>query len=81
MKRFVAAHLGLIVVLVGSTAFAQAQPNEHLKGLGPFIGTWRFEGPSPEGVPGFVEKGSQVRGPILVAVDPRQAGRDAGFAG
>jgi hypothetical protein len=35
-----------------------AEPNEHLKGLSPFIGTWRFEGPSPEGVPGYVEKGS-----------------------
>ena len=32
-----------------------------MKGLGAFIGTWRFEGPSPEGVPGYVQKGSQCR--------------------
>jgi hypothetical protein len=41
MKRFVAAHLGLMVVLVGSTAFAQAPPiNENLKCLKPLIGKW-----------------------------------------
>lgn len=48
------------VALSGSAFAAQPeQPNEHLKGFGPFIGTWRYEGPSPEEVPGFVEKGSK----------------------
>lgn len=48
------------VAVCTSVAFGAqpAQPNEHLKGFVPFIGTWRFEGPSPEEVPGFVEKGS-----------------------
>ncbi len=35
------------------------QPNEHLKGFGPFIGTWRYEGPLPEEVPGVMKKGSK----------------------
>ena len=49
-----------LVVCTGVALGAQpAKPNEHLKGFRPFIGTWRFEGPSPEEVPGFVEKGSK----------------------
>jgi hypothetical protein len=44
-------------VVVTGTAYGQ-QPNEHLKGYTPFIGTWRYEGPVPEEVPGIAKKGS-----------------------
>jgi hypothetical protein len=48
-------------VVTTGFAFGQEpqQPNEHLKGYGPFIGTWRYEGPLLEDVPGVAEKDSQ----------------------
>jgi hypothetical protein len=61
MKRFVAAHLGLMIVLVGSTAFAQAPPiNENLKCLKPLIGKWVTEITLEEDSPGVGKKGEKI---------------------
>jgi hypothetical protein len=44
MKRFVAANLGLMIVLVGSTAYGQTRPyNQNLEPLRPLIGKWTGE--------------------------------------
>ena len=52
--------VSVVVVCTGVALGEQpVQPNEHLKGFGPYIGTWRFEGPSPEEVPGFARKDSK----------------------
>lgn len=52
--------VSVFVVCTGVAFGAQpVQPNEHLRGLGAFIGTWRYEGPSPEEVPGFAPKDSK----------------------
>lgn len=55
LLMFVAAACVLSGVVLGAQP---EQPDQHLKDLGPFIGTWRYEGPSPEAVAGFVEKGT-----------------------
>lgn len=53
--------IGVVAVCTGVALGAEpAPPNEHLTGFGPFIGTWRYEGPSPEEVPGFAQKDSTV---------------------
>lgn len=60
MKKFIIA----IAVVVAASGFLRGQeevvgPNfEHLKGYGPMIGTWRYEGPLLEDLPGIAEKGS-----------------------
>jgi hypothetical protein len=60
--RFLLMSVAAACVWSGSVWGAQPeQPNEHLKDLAPFIGTWRFEGPSPEAVPGFVELGTPCK--------------------
>ena len=51
--------LVLFAALVSGSVVAQ-EPNEHLKGFAPFIGTWRLEGPLPEEAPGVAAKGSKV---------------------
>ena len=44
MKRFVAAHLGLIIVVAASTAYGQTRPyNKNLEPLRPLIGKWTGE--------------------------------------
>lgn len=52
------------VVLTSGVSFGQEEtvgPNfEHLKGYGPMIGTWRYEGPLLEDLPGIAEKGSDL---------------------
>lgn len=48
-------------VLTTGVTFGQEEvgPNfEHLKGYGPMIGTWRYEGPLLEDVPDIAKKGS-----------------------
>jgi hypothetical protein len=60
MKRLVLAVT--TVVLACGFALAQEEPGpnfEHLKAHGIVIGTWRYEGPLLEDVPGFAKKGSQ----------------------
>lgn len=60
MYRIVTA-LTMIACTCGLT-FGQEEPGpnfEHLKSYGPFIGTWRYEGPLLEDVPGFAEKGTE----------------------
>ena len=56
MKRFAIVTLTAAVIASG-IAYGQEpqQPNEHLKGFGPFIGKWRHEGPVLEKGP-FAEK-------------------------
>lgn len=53
-----------VVVLPNGASFGQEEvvgPNlEHLKGYGPMIGTWRYEGPLLEDLPGIAEKGSDL---------------------
>ena len=51
--------VALLAALVSGSVFAQ-EPNEHLKGLAPFIGTWRSEGALPEEAPGVAAKGTKV---------------------
>ncbi len=52
------------VVPASGVSFGQEEvvgPNfEHLKGYGPMIGTWRYEGPLLEDVPDMAEKGSDL---------------------
>ncbi|MCS7469974.1 hypothetical protein NZK35_25265 [Stieleria sp. ICT_E10.1] len=61
MKSIVTA---LIFVLVAcGVTDAQDEPGpgfEHLKCYGPFIGTWRYEGPLLKSVPDIAEKGTKV---------------------
>ena len=53
-----------VVVLSNGASFGQEKvvgPNfEHLKGYGPMIGTWRYEGPLLEDLPGIAEQGSDL---------------------
>ena len=52
-----------LVIAVVAVEFAcgqePQQPNEHLKGFAPFIGTWRYEGPALEESP-LADKDSKV---------------------
>ncbi len=53
--------LALAVVLTSGLSYGQEEvgPNfEHLKGYGPMIGTWRYEGPLLEDVPDIAKKGT-----------------------
>jgi hypothetical protein len=59
MKRFVL--IVTAVLLVRGAAFGQEEPGpnyEHLKAHDSVIGTWRYEGPLLEDMPGFAKKGS-----------------------
>lgn len=50
-----------LVLLPSGVTFGQEKvgPNfEHLKGYGPMIGTWRYEGPLLEDVPDIAKKGT-----------------------
>ena len=61
MKSIVTA-LTVLLLACGVT-HGQDEPGpgfEHLKSCGPFIGTWRYEGPLLEEVPDFAAKGSDV---------------------
>ncbi len=61
MKKIVTA-LTVILLACGVSYGQEAEPGpsfEHLKSYGPFIGTWRCEGPLLEDVPDFGEKGTQ----------------------
>ena len=61
MRQIVAALT--VVLLTCGVTFGQDEPGpgfEHLKSYGPFVGTWRHEGPSPEDVPGIAEKGTEI---------------------
>ncbi len=59
MKRFAVVVLTACAIVSGVVCGQEPQqPNEHLKGFGPLIGKWRYEGPLLEGVPGVAEKGS-----------------------
>jgi hypothetical protein len=52
MKRFVMLALVIAVVAVGFACGQEPQqPNEHLKGFAPFIGSWEYEGPIGEDGP------------------------------
>ena len=44
------AILTLVALVFTGSVIAQ-EPNEHLKGFAPFIGTWRYEGPCLEDLP------------------------------
>ena len=61
MKKILSA-LTVLLLACGVT-YGQDEPGpgfEHLKCYGPFIGTWQYEGPSPEGVPDIAEKGTKL---------------------
>lgn len=60
MKRIVCA-LTLVALTYGlSSGQEEPGPNfEHLKGFGPYIGTWKYEGPLLEELPDFGEKGTE----------------------
>jgi hypothetical protein len=61
VKRSAILGLVIAVVAVGFACGQQPQqPNEHLKGYGPFIGTWRYEGPLLEDLPGVAAKDSKL---------------------
>lgn len=61
MQRVIAAHLGLMIVLVTSTTFAKAPPvNENLKCLKPLIGKWVTEIKLEEDSPGVGKKGETI---------------------
>ena len=60
MKSIVTA---LTVVLLCGVTYAQDEPGpgfEHLKGYGPMLGTWRYEGPLQEDLAGVAEKGTKM---------------------
>ena len=57
MKRSVM--LVLVALVCTGSVFGQ-EPNEHLKGYSPFVGTWRYEGPLLEDVPDVAKKGSKM---------------------
>jgi hypothetical protein len=60
MKLLTATLAAVAVFLTGGLVNAQQTgPDfEHLKGYGPMIGTWRYEGPLLEDVPDMAKKGS-----------------------
>ena len=61
MKRLMSTLIAVAVVLNSGLAYGQdaSPPSEHLKPFGPMIGTWRYEGPMLEAIPGFAEKEDQ----------------------
>lgn len=59
MKRIVTALVAVAATCSVSLGQDRTQlVSEHLKGIGPMIGTWRYEGPLLEEVPGIAKKGS-----------------------
>jgi hypothetical protein len=60
MKLLTVTLAAVAVFLTGGLVNAQQTgPDfEHLKGYGPMIGTWRYEGPLLEDVPDMAKKGS-----------------------
>lgn len=61
MKSIVTA-LTFVLLACGVT-YGQDEPGpgfEHLKGYGPKIGTWRYEGPLQEDLEGVAEKGTKM---------------------
>jgi hypothetical protein len=60
MKRVVIAMTAVVITCGVSLGQDEPGPNfEHLKAYGPMIGTWRYEGPLLEDVPGMAEKGAE----------------------
>lgn len=53
------AILTLVATFVACGAAVGAEPNEHLKDFGPFIGNWRYEGPFLHDVSDEGEKGTK----------------------
>jgi hypothetical protein len=57
--------LSTALLLAASMAIGQAEATasnyEHLKVLTPFLGSWGYEGPLHEEIPGFAEKGAKLR--------------------
>jgi hypothetical protein len=52
-----------VILLTCGVTYGQDEPGpgfEHLKCYGPFIGTWRYEGPVLEDLPGIAEKGTKI---------------------
>jgi hypothetical protein len=50
-----------VLLFACGVSYGQDEPGpgfEHLKGYGPLLGTWRYEGPELEDVPGIAEKGT-----------------------
>ncbi|MCS7466122.1 hypothetical protein NZK35_05470 [Stieleria sp. ICT_E10.1] len=61
MKSIVTA-LTVVLLLCGVT-YGQDGPGpsfEHLKGYGPMLGTWQYEGPLQEDLAGVAEKGTKM---------------------
>jgi hypothetical protein len=50
----------LVFVVVAGGFACGAEPNEHLKGYSPFMGTWRHEGSVLEEAPGIPAKGTKM---------------------
>jgi hypothetical protein len=60
MKRGIAPLMGFVLLYGIAWGQEPTNPNaDQLKCFAPFIGTWRFEGPSLEDVPGVAEKGTE----------------------
>ena len=52
-----------VVLLLCGVTHGQEEPGpgfEHLKGFGPILGTWRYEGPLQEDLAGVAEKGTKM---------------------
>ena len=58
MRRSVMCALVFVVVAGGFAC--GAEPNDHLKGFAPFMGTWRHEGSVLEETPGAAAKGTKM---------------------
>jgi hypothetical protein len=59
MKRHISPLLILLIVSGAAVGQDLANPNtDQLKCFAPFIGTWRYEGPSLEEIPGVAKKGT-----------------------
>ncbi|TWU34845.1 DUF1579 family protein [Novipirellula artificiosorum] len=61
MRQIVAALT--VVLLTCGVTYGQDESGpgfEHLKSYGPMIGTWQYDGPSLQDVPGIAKKGTKV---------------------
>ena len=75
MTRLTTMLIAVALLLTGGLAYGQQETGphfDHLKSHQAIIGTWRYEGPLPEDMPGFAEKGSDWRRPDYLAMDFEQ---------
>ena len=63
MKHVSMTLIAATIVLTCGLSYGQEEPGpnfEHLKSYGPMLGTWRYEGPLLEDLPGIAEKGPKI---------------------